>query len=1120
MGNKVYWKGLEELEQTPEFVESKNNEFPAEISVDEFLGDDRLKETNTGRRDFLKFLGFSLTAATLASCETPVIKSIPYVNKPEDITPGVATWYASSYYDGNDFASVLVKTREGRPIHIKGNSLSSLTKGGVNSRVNSSVLSLYDSTRRTGPWVKGQGEAAWSDVDGQIVNKLDSISAAGGTIAVLSNTIISPSTHSAIAHFAGKYASNGGEHMMGGHEAVSDSTVAQAHAAAGIEMADNTGGNGKFRHVQYDAISYSGITSANKKNFGKAVVPAYDFTKAKVIVSIGADFCANWLLSTQYVGDYGSRRKPDGEWMSRHYQFETIMSITGANADVRAAIKPSEAAQVAAALIDALGGSAGAKTDSFSDAMKQAVAAAKEDLLANKGNSLVVAGSNDVGVQMLVNKINSMLGNYGSTIDLDNHLNIKQGDDAAVEQLIADMNSGLIDALVVLGCNPAYNLANSAGFKKGLEVMNGKGALTVSTSLHLDETADLCGFVCPDNHYLESWNDLNPAVGKYAVVQPTISKLHDTRQAMESLLMWAGIHHEADEWIQSTWKHHVHPHFGGVDFLEFWNQSVHNGVAEMNGVASKGYSYNGSVSEAMAAVSTPSAGDYEVILYAKAGIGDGTQSGNPWLHELPDPISKVTWDNYLTMSPADIRKNGWSNAKPGLMGDPIYAIGEEYRAFVAEVELNGTKVKLPIFPQPGQKPGTIGIALGYGRSGGADNVGRAAYQYGRYGDPVVDEAGEHVSVGANAFPMAAVVNGTVSYSGGAKFALIEGEEYEMACTQTHHTLMGRTSIVRETTQAVYKKGDGDKDEYNPSHVLAVHEAGGSQSKPVKQVDLWDDHPVEKVGHRWGMSIDLTTCLGCGTCITACNSENNVPVVGKDEVRRVREMHWLRLDRYYSSDEDAAFMKVERAETEADMSTPYSYAEMEIPSDQPSVVFMPMMCQHCNHAPCETVCPVAATTHSNEGLNMMTYNRCIGTRYCANNCPFKVRRFNWFNYNAYKKFTNVNPAQDDMGRMVLNPDVVVRTRGVMEKCSLCVQQIQAGKLQAKKEGRAVKDGDVQSACSSACPTNAITFGDLNDSHTQVAENSKDSRAYLALEEVGIQPNIYYMTKVRNTNNAEA
>jgi MoCo/4Fe-4S cofactor protein with predicted Tat translocation signal len=1115
MGNKVYWKGPEELHQTPELFEAQQNEFPAEMTVDQFLGDDRLKETSTGRRDFLKFLGFSLTAATLASCETPVIKSIPYVNKPEDITPGVATWYASSYYDGNDFGSVLVKTREGRPIHIKGNPLSNLTKGTVNSRINSSVLSLYDSTRLSGPMGAAEGEMAWHDVDGKIKAGLEAVGT--GEVAVLSSTIISPSTKSAIEHFATKYA--GG--VMDGNDGAVNDTIPnngapdnEAHSHGEMEP-----GPGTFRHVSYDAVSNNGITEANSKTFGKRVVPAYDFSKAKVIVSIGADFCANWLLSTQYIKDYGMTRRPSGDWMSRHFQFESTMSITGANADVRRAIKPSQAGLVAAGILDGLNAGTGVNTESLGDNVKTAITTVVAELKANNGQCLVVSGSNNVGVQMMVNQINSILGNYGSTIDIDNHVNLKQGDDAAVEKLIADMNAGNISALIVYGANPAWNLANAKGFKEGLAVMKGNGQLTVSTSMHNDETGSLCDYICPDHHYLESWNDLEPAVGNYALVQPTITKLYDTRQAQESFLAWGGMDYAFDDVIKMYWEHKVYPGAGYAgDFTSFWNEALHNGGFQKAKLTASNPGLDlrmgGAADMVKAAVAAAEGAEYEIVLYTKAGIGDGAQSGNPWLHELPDPISKVTWDNYLSMSPADIRTLGLTNATLGIVSDAVYVIGQEWHATLATVVVNEVEMTLPIFPQPGQAVGTIGIALGYGREGGPTNVGRASYQYGRYGENIEDENGGHVAVGKNAFPLVSMVGGTASYiASTSSFKMLEGQTYEMACTQTHHTLMGRTSVVRETTTKEYAGGSDDaKEDYNPTHAIAFHENGQDHAvqKPVDEIDLWDAHPVEKVGHRWGMSIDLSTCLGCGSCITACNSENNVPVVGKDEVRRVREMHWLRLDRYYSSDEDQEYNKVKETHDGS-----FDYSLMEIASDQPKVVFMPMMCQHCNHAPCETVCPVAATTHSNEGLNQMTYNRCIGTRYCANNCPFKVRRFNWFNYNGYKKFTEVNPAQDDVGRMVLNPDVVVRSRGVMEKCSLCVQQIQAGKLQAKKDSRPVNDGEIQTACASACPTHAITFGDLNDTHSKVAANADDNRAYRALEEVGVQPNVYYMTKVRNT-----
>jgi molybdopterin-containing oxidoreductase family iron-sulfur binding subunit len=360
-----------------------------------------------------------------------------------------------------------------------------------------------------------------------------------------------------------------------------------------------------------------------------------------------------------------------------------------------------------------------------------------------------------------------------------------------------------------------------------------------------------------------------------------------------------------------------------------------------------------------------------------------------------------------------------------------------------------------------------------------------------------------MAIGKNVFHHTSFVNGVISYNVLNADVSKTGNTYEIATTQTSHTLMERDSVLRETTWSIYKAGN--KDAYNPEHTVNYY----GKEKNVKDVDLWTSHPIETIGHRWVMTIDLNTCIGCSNCVISCHSENNVPVVGKDEVRRSRDMHWLRIDRYYSSD---THMEEEMEKGKGTIST---YSKMEIPSDNPQVLFQPMLCQHCNHAPCETVCPVLATTHSKEGLNQMTYNRCIGTRYCANNCPYKVRRFNWFNYQDYKKFKHSNPAADDNTRWVLNPDVTVRSRGVMEKCSFCVQRIQEGKLNAKKEARMVIDGEIQTACSSACPTNAIQFGDWNDTESQVRKNSQTPRAYMALEEVGIQPNIYYMVKVRNT-----
>ena len=459
---------------------------------------------------------------------------------------------------------------------------------------------------------------------------------------------------------------------------------------------------------------------------------------------------------------------------------------------------------------------------------------------------------------------------------------------------------------------------------------------------------------------------------------------------------------------------------------------------------------------------------------------------------MPDPITKATWDNYITMNPSEMK------------GKYATTFDQENGLNMATVTVNGQSITLPVYPSPGQAPKTIGIAVGYGRGEGNEEIGKSAYQTKQYGGFELDEKGNRLPIGKNAYRFMNWNNGSYAYDVVGSVAKVDGI-YPIAATQIHHTVMGRNSIVKETTLDIYNKFESEI--YNEPHMLHTHEG----AVPIKEFDLWDAHPVENIGHRWGMTIDLSNCIGCGSCLIACQSENNVPVVGKDEVRRGREMHWLRIDRYFASDEEAA-VGTRKGEL--------NYSKAEIAAVNPKVIHMPMLCHHCNHAPCETVCPVAATTHSNEGLNQMTYNRCIGTRYCANNCPYKVRRFNWFNYPSYKKFTEVNPAQDDLGRMVLNPDVTVRTRGVMEKCSLCVQRIQAGKLVAKKEARPVVDGDVVTACQDACPTNAIIVGDWNDVNSNIRKSADDKkRSYQALEEVGVKPNIWYKVKVRNENNVE-
>jgi len=1081
---KKYWSSLDELQNTAAAQEALTTEFKRDQSVQDFLSDENLNESNTGRRDFLKFMGFGLAAATLAACETPVVKSIPYVVKPEEITPGVANYYASTYYDGNDYGNLLVKTREGRPIHIKGNKMHGIAGGGLNPRMNASVLSLYDGARLKGP-KKKDADIDWNTLDSDLKAALTS----ANSIRILSNTIISPSTQRAINDFSAKY-------------------------------------TGKVKHVQYDAVSYTGLSKANGGS-----IPSYDFSKAKTIVSISADFLGSWLMPAAFTAQYAQTRKPEGEWMSKHYQFESNMSLTGSNSDVRTAIKPSQEGAVVAALYAAVTGGSVASVEGADSAIASAAAALK----AAGSESLVVAGSNNPNIQMIVAAINAALGNNGKTVDTKNSINLFQGSDEAMAALVEEMNTGSVDVLIVYGVNPSYSWVSTDKFNSGLQ----KVKTSVSFNLFADETATRCGYMAPDHHYLEAWNDYTPMKGRTDLAQPTINPLYNSRYAQESFLRWSDNAASYYDYLRAT-----HNSTYSVAVLKSdtnWNTAVHNGtmfgavaVAPVAADAAPAATVAAApvvestpavapamnVSEALAAVSSAKAGEWEIALYQKVTMGSGNHANNAMLHETPDPITKVTWDNYVAMAPADMKE----------MGLQTY-IGQCDCASLVTVTVNGQSLTLPAMPVPGQKGKTIGIALGYGRGAGNEEIGKAAYQTGKAGVHLMD-GDKRQTIGGNAFPFTSLSGGHVMYTSSDVKLVSAPGSYAIATTQMHATVMGRDSVIKETVIATYlaekdaKRGDAS---YNLAVTLPVHEDVNKDGKidvndrqGIRSVDLWRDHPVEGVGHRWGMTIDLTSCLGCGSCITACHTENNVPVVGKDEVLRHRDMHWMRIDRYFSSEHQSIDIADTLANTKeaTGKGTIGAYREMESPEENPRTVHMPMMCQHCNHAPCETVCPVAATVHSNEGLNNMAYNRCIGTRYCANNCPYKVRRFNWFNYVTNDKFAMVNPAQDDTLRMVLNPDVTVRTRGVMEKCSMCQQRIQAGKTEAKRNGTTVLDGMIQTACAEACPTNAIVFGDLNDSTSKNAQRANNVRSYHALEEVGIQPNIYYMTTVRNIEASEA
>jgi len=998
--NKKYWKGLEELKSSPEFVEKNKNEFAEQIPLEDVLSEGGLN-TVAPRRDFLKALGFGLGAVSLAACQTaPVHKSIPYLVKPEDVTPGVANYYVSSY----NGQSILVKTREGRPIKIEPNERSLFGNTGTDAATQAAILDLYDVSKLKGPKLEG-AETSWDKIDSFVKGELNKLQASGKKIRIVSSSISSPSAKSVIAEFITQY----------------PNTV----------------------HVQVDAVSYSGILQANANSFGKAVIPSYRFDRADVIVSVSADFLGTWIageeFTKQYVGNRNSASLKKGK-MSRHIQFETGMSLTGTNADSRIPVKPSEEGPAIIALYNEVTGGQlpGAQALASNTFANTAIKLAAKELLQARGRALVVSGSNDVSIQTVVNAINSALGSYGTTIDLDNQINNYAGNDAAFSSFVKEMNNGEVGAVFFLGSNPAYDYSDPKLFTDALA----KVPLRVSFSDREDETATLCTVLAPTSCFLESWGDESAVEGYYTIIQPTINPVFNTRQAEQSLLTWSeNPQKNYYQYVKSYWEKNILPTAG-----KSWKDLLQTGFVYTGEKPAGSYAFAGDltgVAQTIVSQSKSLGKDIEVHLYQNGAMKDGRYANNAFLQELPDAVSKVTWDNYAAVAPKFAEEQGWSEF------DLVEIKGE-----------NGYTIVLPLLLQPGQARGTISIAVGYGRT----------------------KAGQIGKVGENAYPLAKVANGSVQFHTTATISKTGGK-YELAQTQTHHSYEGR-NIVRETTFADYKK---DPHAGTTAHGAAHH-----------NYDLWPEH--KKIGHNWVMAIDLNACTGCGSCIVACNVENNIPVVGRDEVRNRRDMHWIRIDRYYSFNDGG------KSVTKED-----EISELEN-MDDISVVHQPMLCQHCDHAPCETVCPVIATMHSSDGLNHMAYNRCVGTRYCANNCPYKVRRFNWFNYWNDSRFDNY--LNNEFTQLLLNPDVTTRSRGVMEKCSMCIQRIQGGRLAAKLEKRALVDGEIQMACQQACSANAIIFGDMNDPESAVSKALRNERTYYVLEEINTQPGIGYQTKVRN------
>lgn len=1018
--NKIQFRSIHELKDPSLNSKLAQKEFQNEIPVEDFLGDEKTSSSNTSRRDFLKLLGFSTAAVTLAACEAPVIKTIPYVVKPHDIIPGIPNYYASTFFDGFDFASVLVKTREGRPIKIEPNPAAN-ELGKTTARAQASVLSLYDNDKVKQPKLNGKDET-FDKVDDFVIKGLTEAQGGGKKIVVLSHSYPSPTFKKLFAEFKTKYPT--------------------------AEL------------VTYDAYPYAANLDAAQEVFGQRALPVYDLSKTQLVVSFQADFLGDFnaqRLSTSYA----AARTP-GANMLRHIQVESNMSLTGANADTRYRLKPSAVNKTLVEVYNALNG--GSTSD------KVASEIAKE--LQAKGSNAVVLADGSKAAIVLSHLINQKLGSTAFTGKANL---LKEFDGARYNEFLSWLNSGQVGVLITNNVNPIYSNNKGAAFKAAVA----KVPYVVAVTDKKNEMYEAAKAVIPVANWLESWGDIEPQTGVYSLMQPAIQKVYKSRQIEDSLLVWMnGKGNPANNYYDYL-KANATTLLGGTTF----NKGLYNGVNPSANATSLSYA-GGNGAQAVAELSNFKPSDFELVLYTNTAIGDGTQANNPWLQELPDPITRLSWDNYLTISPKDAKKLGIENNLNARM---------QLDGSKANVTVNGVTIKdVPVFIQPGQAEGSVGLALGYGKKG----------------------SGKVAETGVNAYPL---FDGSNLVLSNVKIEKT-GDEHEFAGMQFQNTLMGRYEIAKEVSLDDFLNVSFDDEHKGWNKPLEYHTMTGAM--PAGKIDLWDAFD-DTDGPHFNLSIDLNSCTGCGACIVACQAENNVPVVGKDEIRMSRDMYWLRIDRYYSAVEK---LEVKEA-LQKGMDVPEMYGHafdkdagvLNHPADNPDVIFQPVMCQHCNHAPCETVCPVAATSHGKQGQNQMAYNRCIGTRYCANNCPYKVRRFNWFTYNLNDKFDfNMN---NDLGRMVLNPDVVVRTRGVMEKCSMCIQRTQATILEAKKEGRVIADGELNTACSQACPSGSIKFGDMNDKASEVRSLFNSNRRYILLEEIGTKPNVFYHTKVRNRKEEE-
>jgi MoCo/4Fe-4S cofactor protein with predicted Tat translocation signal len=986
-----YWRCLEELADTEEFKELLHLEFPRYASA---LSD------AVDRRSFIKLMGASLALAGLSGClsSSPAPrdeKIVPYVTQPEEIIPGRPLFFATAMPLQGFGRGILAESHMGRPTKIEGNPQHPASLGASDVFMQASVLGLYDPDRSRALSNAGM-ISTWSAFFSAMNAELESQRLRQGEgLRILTETVTSPTLGHQLQELLTKFP--------------------------------------KAKWHQYEPAGRDNVRAGARLAFGEVVETLYRFDKAEIILSIDADFLFYGPASLRYTRDFVDKRRigdTNGK-MNRLYTVESTPTVTGSMADHRLPIRPSEIVAFAKAVARDLGirvsgdeAFAGGRHDAW-------VRALVRDLRSNSGKTIVVAGDQQPPiVHALAHAINQSLGNVGATVIYTDPIEAQPIDQTeSLRDLVRDMEANAVQMLIILGGNPVYTAPVDLNFASRLVKSN----FNVHLSLYEDETSALCHWHIPEAHYLESWGDVRAYDGTATILQPLIAPLYGGRTAHEILAALMGQPGRSDyEIVRDYWKQQKR----SQDFEMFWRTSLHDGVVAGTAYPSKPVKFR--TSETITEASEPrnpepeTRNSLEIIFRPDPSVLDGRFANNGWLQELPKPLTKLTWENAVLLSPATAERLGL-NYRIGTTG------GEHGTIYcdVVELEYRGRKIRGAAWIHPGQAADCVTVHLGYGRTR-AGKIGSGA--------------------GFNAY---ALQTSDAVWRGSGLQIQKTGSQYPLACTQFHHLMEGRKLLRAGTLEEFLKNPDF-------AHETEEAEAAAKSLYPGFKYD----------GYAWGMAIDINACIGCNACVAACEAENNSPVVGKNEVMRGREMHWIRIDRYYKGD-----------------------------LNDPEMYHQPVPCMQCENAPCELVCPVGATNHSHEGLNDMVYNRCVGTRYCSNNCPYKVRRFNFFEYSDFK-----TPSL----KLSRNPDVTVRSRGVMEKCTYCVQRINTKKIEAEKEDRQVRDGEIVTACQQACPAQAIVFGDINDPNSRVSKLKAHSLNYGLLVELNTKPRTTYQAKLRNPN----